>query len=137
MHAYTSLISLCQRANQWRKAMQIFRRMEAADVKVDVVAYNSAIAACAKGGDWEQAWAVFSSKRLHVCIHVCICAVKLWLADFTFCVSKASLKLSQSHLCISRHWLQMSRMYVLSSSHEGQCSFLATYRSTDHQVSVC
>lgn len=36
--------------------------MEAADVKVDVVAYNSAIAACAKGGDWEQAWAVFSSK---------------------------------------------------------------------------
>lgn len=42
--------------------MQIFRRMEAADIKVDVVAYNSAIAACAKGGDWEQAWAVFSSK---------------------------------------------------------------------------
>lgn len=42
--------------------MQIFRRMEAGDIKVDVVAYNSAIAACAKGGDWEQAWAVFSSK---------------------------------------------------------------------------
>lgn len=62
VHAYTSLISLCQRAGQWRKAMQIFRRMEAADIKVDVVAYNSAIAACAKGGDWEQAWAVFSSK---------------------------------------------------------------------------
>lgn len=36
--------------------------MEAANIKVDVVAYNSAIAACAKGGDWEQAWAVFSSK---------------------------------------------------------------------------
>ena len=42
--------------------MQIFRRMEAADIRVDVVAYNSAIAACAKGGDWEQAWAIFSSK---------------------------------------------------------------------------
>lgn len=48
--------------------MQIFRRMEAANVKVDVVAYNSAIAACAKGGDWEQAWAVFSSEWLRVCI---------------------------------------------------------------------
>jgi pentatricopeptide repeat protein len=42
--------------------MQVFRRMEAADVTVDVIAYNSAIAACAKGGDWEQAWAVFSSE---------------------------------------------------------------------------
>lgn len=62
VHAYTSLMSLCQKAGQWQRAMQIFRRMEAADVKVDVVAYNSAIAACAKGSDWEQAWAVFSSK---------------------------------------------------------------------------
>ena len=65
VHAYTSLMSLCQRAGEWRKAMQIFRRMEAAaDISVDVVAYNSAIAACAKGGDWEQAWAVFSSKLI-------------------------------------------------------------------------
>ncbi len=55
-------MSLCQRAGQWQKAMQVFRRMEAADVTVDVIAYNSAIAACAKGGDWEQAWAVFSSE---------------------------------------------------------------------------
>ena len=65
VHAYTSLMSLCQRAGQWQKAMQVFRRMEAADVTVDVIAYNSAIAACAKGGDWEQAWAVFSSE--HTC----------------------------------------------------------------------
>ncbi len=55
-------MSLCQRAGQWQKAMQVFRRMEAADVTIDVIAYNSAIAACAKGGDWEQAWAVFSSE---------------------------------------------------------------------------
>ena len=63
--------------------MQIFRRMEAANIKVDVVAYNSAIAACAKGGDWEQAWAVFSSKWLCVCI----CTVKPLLAGFTLNVS--------------------------------------------------
>ncbi len=62
VHAYTSLMSLCHRAGQWQRAMQVFRRMEAADVTVDVIAYNSAIAACAKGGDWEQAWAVFSSE---------------------------------------------------------------------------
>lgn len=62
--------------------MQIFRRMEAADVEVDVVAYNSAIAACAKGGDWEQAWAVFSSKWLPVCI----CTVKPPPVGFTLSV---------------------------------------------------
>lgn len=54
-------MSLCQRAGQWQRAMDIFRRMETAAVKADVVAYNSAIAACAKGSDWEQAWAVFAS----------------------------------------------------------------------------
>ena len=57
-------LSLCQKAGQWQRAIQNFRRMEAADVKVDVVASNSAIAACAKGSDCEQAWAVFSSKHL-------------------------------------------------------------------------
>ena len=67
VQAYTSLMSLCQRAGQWQKAMQVFRRMEAANVTVDVIAYNSAIAACAKGGDWEQAWAVFSSE--YTCKH--------------------------------------------------------------------
>ena len=55
-------MSLCQKAGQWQRAMQVFREMEAVDVRIDVVAYNSAIAACAKGEDWEQAWAVFNSK---------------------------------------------------------------------------
>lgn len=67
-HAYTSLMSLCQRAGQWQRAMDIFRRMETAGVKADVVAYNSAIAACAKGLDWEQAWAVFASMP-EFCVH--------------------------------------------------------------------
>ena len=66
--------------------MQIFRRMEAADVEVDVVAYNSAIAACAKGGDWEQAWAVFSSKWLPVCI----CTVKPQPVGFTLSVLRVN-----------------------------------------------
>ena len=48
--------------------MDIFRRMETAAVKADVVAYNSAIAACAKGLDWEQAWAVFSSMCWFHCV---------------------------------------------------------------------
>ena len=63
VHAYTSLMSLCQKAGEWQRAMDIFRRMETADIKADVVAYNSAIAACAKGLDWEQAWAVFASMK--------------------------------------------------------------------------
>ena len=87
--------------------MQIFRRMEAADVEVDVVAYNSAIAACAKGGDWEQAWAVFSSKWLPVCI----CTVKPQPVGLTFYVSTTPAK---KYLCISRHWLQMPRVCVLA-----------------------
>ena len=61
-------MSLCQRAGQWQRAMDIFRRMETAGVKADVVAYNSAIAACAKGLDWEQAWAVFASMP-YFCVH--------------------------------------------------------------------
>ena len=61
-HAYSAIMSLCQKAGQWQRAMQVFREMEAVDVRIDVVAYNSAIAACAKGEDWEQAWAVFNSK---------------------------------------------------------------------------
>lgn len=63
-HAYTAVMTLCQRAGQWQRAMQIFREMEAKGVTMDEVAYNSAIAACAKGGEWEQAWAVFSSEQL-------------------------------------------------------------------------
>ena len=55
--------------------MQVFRRMEAADVTADVIAYNSAIAACAKGGDWEQAWAVFSSE--YTCKHCVYLACSL------------------------------------------------------------
>ena len=121
VHAYTSLISLCQRANQWQKAMQIFRRMEAADVKVDVVAYNSAIAACAKGGDWEQAWAVFSSKRLHMRCQASASGL------YPQCIQSFT-SIDQSHSCISRQWLQMSSMYALSSTREGLCKFLAMYR---------
>lgn len=47
---YTTLMSVLQRAGQWRQSMEVYRRMEAAGVQPDVVAHNSAIAACAKVG---------------------------------------------------------------------------------------
>lgn len=64
MITYTTLMSVCQRAGEWRHAILVFQKMDAAGVEADVVAYNSAIAACAKGHDWEKAWAVFMGMQL-------------------------------------------------------------------------
>jgi len=60
---YTTMMTILQRAGAWKESIEIFRKMEAADVKADVVCYNAAITACAKGADWQQAWAVFSAMR--------------------------------------------------------------------------
>ena len=63
MITYTTLISCCQRAGQWVRAMSVFREMEEAGVAADLKAYNSVISACARGGRWENAWEVVGTMR--------------------------------------------------------------------------
>ena len=63
MITYTTLISCCQRAGQWVRAMNVFWEMEEAGVAADLKAYNSVISACARGGRWENAWEVVGTMR--------------------------------------------------------------------------
>lgn len=60
---YTTLISCCQRAGKWKRAMQYFTEMEEAGVRPDLKACNSLISACSRGARWEEAWDICSSMR--------------------------------------------------------------------------
>lgn len=66
---YTTLMSACTRHGQWQRALEAFRRMEAAGLQPDVLAYNSAISAYAAAGLWEKAWALFGSESPTACVH--------------------------------------------------------------------
>ena len=60
---FTTLISCCQRAGRWKRAMQFFTEMEEAGVRPDLKAYNSIISACSRGARWEDAWDICSTMR--------------------------------------------------------------------------
>lgn len=60
---FTTLISCCQRAGQWKRARQYFTEMEQEGIRPDVKAYNSLLSACSRGARWEEAWDICSSMR--------------------------------------------------------------------------
>ncbi len=52
VQTYTAVIIVLAHAGQAERAMQMFRRMEMADVRADLLAYNAIMTAHAHGGHW-------------------------------------------------------------------------------------
>ena len=46
---YSSLISACEKAGEWRLAVQMFGEMQAEGCVPNTISYNSLITACAQG----------------------------------------------------------------------------------------
>ena len=47
---YSSLISACEKAGQWERALSLFEGMHQDGCRPNVITYNSLITACAQGG---------------------------------------------------------------------------------------
>jgi pentatricopeptide repeat domain-containing protein 1 len=54
---FSSAISVCAKARQWKKALELLQEMDIQGIQPDVFCYNAAISACEKGGKWEKKWA--------------------------------------------------------------------------------
>ncbi|KAG5178131.1 hypothetical protein JKP88DRAFT_350398 [Tribonema minus] len=61
--AFNAAMSACERARQWRKALQLLKQAEGLGLKPDVITYNTAISACAKGGQWNMALGLLATMR--------------------------------------------------------------------------
>ncbi|CAE7235280.1 unnamed protein product [Symbiodinium sp. KB8] len=57
--SYSAAMSVCERAGQWQKGLQILQQMKAATTQADVVVYNAAISTCGHAGQWERSMALF------------------------------------------------------------------------------
>lgn len=53
--SYSSVISACDKGEQWLMALSVLSSMEDAAVRPNAISFNSAISACAKVGQWLQA----------------------------------------------------------------------------------
>lgn len=53
MQSYSSVISACEAAGQWQRALGVLQGME--DKNRNLYCYNAAISACEKGGAWVEA----------------------------------------------------------------------------------
>lgn len=60
---YSALISVCEKAGQWQKAMEVFGWMAMKGVRPNVVTYSALISACEKGGQSELAVEAFEEMR--------------------------------------------------------------------------
>jgi len=60
---YNALISACDKAMQWERALQAFDEMQLSGIKPGTFTYNSLISACAKGRQWEQALRLFDQMQ--------------------------------------------------------------------------
>ena len=49
MITYSSLISACEKAGEWRLALQLLEEMRREGCNPNVISYNSLITACAQG----------------------------------------------------------------------------------------
>mmetsp|Transcript_5102 Transcript_5102/g.14675 ORF Transcript_5102/g.14675 Transcript_5102/m.14675 type:complete len:1035 (-) Transcript_5102:490-3594(-) len=52
---YNSLISVCEKTRDWRRALDLLTDMERAGVQKNEVTFSSAISACEKSGNWQVA----------------------------------------------------------------------------------
>ena len=52
-------MSVCERAGQWQKGLEILQQMKTATIQADVVVYNAAMSTCGHAGQWEWSMALF------------------------------------------------------------------------------
>jgi pentatricopeptide repeat domain-containing protein 1 len=64
--AVCSVITACQRAGEWRKALNILLKMLSEGPEPDVQAYNAVLSACANAGEWQMALKVSRSHGTRV-----------------------------------------------------------------------
>ena len=57
---YNSLISACEKGEQWQRALAFFDEMKLACVVRDTISYNATISACGNGGQWQRALSLLS-----------------------------------------------------------------------------
>ncbi|CAE7553013.1 unnamed protein product [Symbiodinium natans] len=60
---YTAVVSACEKAGEWEKALGVLGRMVAARVQGDVVVYNAVISAHAKGAQWQRGLLLLARMR--------------------------------------------------------------------------
>lgn len=49
---YSTVISACERSDQWQKAVKLLRTMRNDGILPVTVTYNTVISACGKSGQW-------------------------------------------------------------------------------------
>lgn len=49
---YSTVISACERGDQWQRAVSLLRAMRADGILPVTVTYNTVISACGKNGQW-------------------------------------------------------------------------------------
>lgn len=49
---YSTVISACERSDQWQKAVKLLRTMRRDGILPVPVTYNTVISACGKSGQW-------------------------------------------------------------------------------------
>jgi pentatricopeptide repeat protein len=61
---YNCVISSCEKAGQWEKALALLQEVKVRKgIEPDEYTYNAAISACEKGGQWEQALALLAEVK--------------------------------------------------------------------------
>eukprot|EP00891_Asterochloris_glomerata_P006084 jgi/Astpho2/6084/Aster-04031 len=65
---YSSLISACEKAGEWRLALQLLEEMRREGCNPNVISYNSLITACAQGAQWERAAELFQQMQQQHCM---------------------------------------------------------------------
>lgn len=62
--AFTTLINLCGRLRDWKKAVEVFEAMKGLrGVRANTYTYSALISACSSAGEWEEAVEVFESMK--------------------------------------------------------------------------
>ncbi len=65
MQSYSSVISACEAAGQWQRAIGVLRGMKSEEnINPNLFCFNAAIAACEKGGAWLEAVELYERMQL-------------------------------------------------------------------------
>ena len=64
VYAYSAAISVCARARQWEKALELLVAMELEGVSPNAYSYAGVISACARGDQWTKV------PRIAVCCEI-------------------------------------------------------------------
>lgn len=62
---YNTLMSTCQKCNQWERSLHLFLQLGLVKLIPDLVSYNTCLAACRKGTAWQQALQLWKPSEQH------------------------------------------------------------------------